>query len=277
MNTRGYLKLFIFTLILTVIFPIGGSTVFAAYDNGDVVQDSKYVDDQPSSHYNDGKYTGTLSEYLAGGVYKTKYVTTETSGAWSRADYVCKNGSWEETKNKHSDYTYRTPTYNSGGYSGILSYVTHWATSNTNTKYYPCEDGGTAYLSHTNDVRYGGTVTKDTRYYRFKGTVYAPVDPSKPGQPGYGGKEPGKGSGKSSGDFTWKLNKAGDTSKSNMILSNTAQITGNHYATRNKHYKITAPGVNKTGTSPLTDSVSNPNKLKGKSISYLFSYPLRKQ
>lgn len=56
-------------------------------------------------------------------------------------------------------------------------------------------------------------------------------------------------------------------------MINNAWITGNHYATRNPRYSIQSSGVvSQTSSSPINTVVNNPNDLKGKDITFRFSY-----
>ncbi|HLQ72761.1 MAG TPA: hypothetical protein VK125_00895 [Bacillota bacterium] len=56
--------------------------------DAETVRDRKFVDNQTSPNYNDGKYKGTLERYKAGGDRLTKPVTLNLSG-WSEQDYIC--------------------------------------------------------------------------------------------------------------------------------------------------------------------------------------------
>jgi MucBP domain len=60
---------------------------------------------------------------------------------------------------------------------------------------------------------------------------------------------------------------------SEVRILNGPIITGTHYATRNKTYKVNASGVlEQTEDHPINYSVKNPNSLKGKKITFEFSY-----
>src|SRR5690554_1729463 len=104
--------------------------------------------------------------------------------------------------------------------------------------------------------------------YRYQGLVEATVS-----NPTYSERVPGTTGGRASGEFFWQLDKENDSIESRVKLVNNASITGNHYATRNRSYSISSPDVvSETNSSPITTYVTNPNDLKGKNVTYSFSY-----
>ncbi|MGG0656473.1 MucBP domain-containing protein [Rummeliibacillus pycnus] len=91
------------------------------------------------------------------------------------------------------------------------------------------------------------------------------VNPSPP-DGGDGGS--GYTAGKASGIFAWNMLKTSSTSGSSIKFINTAAIAGNHFATRNPTKSITVNGSSYSNGSTM----SSPNSIKDKNITYSFSY-----
>lgn len=265
-NKTFFKKLFVLFFVWIII-----AQSFVEPINAETIVDRKWVTNQTSSYYNDGKYKGTLSKYLAGGSYDSKTVTEilEKYGHSSQY-YVCRNGTWHLEDERATDR--KAPIYyNSGGYTGYLYYQYHYSVEKIfypSRPWYPCDDWDSYTWTNYNNVVFSGTVVKDTRYYRYEGWVYAAVS-----DPSGSEKENGSTSGRAKGNFDWKLEKANDSSPSRIKLTNTMDIDGNHYATRNKEYKINISGVaSKTDNKPITLTINDPNDVKGKTAEYSFSY-----
>lgn len=240
-----------------------------------VVENKKWIDAHTSPYYDDGTYSGWLSEYVYSGYYtpaQSKTVYNTLPGE-ARVYYKCDEvtGSWVfDGDGWSTNQPYELPYSDHEGYSGTLY---RYSTTEDYVAPYPtgaCSPGQTHTQRKYYTAYYSGVVTKpavDTRVYRYRGYAYAVVsDPS-------GSHYAGGNSGGANGEFTWKLEKTSDTSESQIRLINNAWITGNHYATRNPRYSIQSSGVvSQTSSSPINTVVNNPNDLKGKDITFSFSY-----
>lgn len=153
---NGIKKAVIITFLVMTMLVVGDKSVA----NAETITDRKWVENQMTSYYNDGKYTGVLERYLAGGTIipeERKYVTGYPSSYYSdsygfygtltryisgyttipadskyvsmtgtgRSDrvYVCKRisgGAAWDQVSQTQTDIGQTRYYNSGGYSGTL-------------------------------------------------------------------------------------------------------------------------------------------------------------
>lgn len=240
-----------------------------------VVENKKWIDAHTSPYYDDGTYSGWLSEYVYSGYYtpaqsKTVY---DTRPGKAYVFYKCDEATWSwvfdgDGWNTNEPYVLDYRDYE--GYSGTLY---RYLTTEDYVAPYPtgaCRPGQTYQQKKYYTAYFSGVVTKpavDTRVYRYRGYAYAVVsDPS-------GSDYAGGNSGGVNGEFTWKMEKTSDTGDSQIRLINNAWITGNHYATRNPQYAIQSSGVvSQTSSQPINMVVTKPNDLKGKNITFTFSY-----
>lgn len=136
---------------------------------------SKSVTRQPSSYYNIGGYSGTLTRYIYSGNYtpsKNKTVGTSRNVGYY---HVISSGC-----SHHKVSPGKTPSssigYNSEGFNGTLNLTGVNAVGLSSSS---CSTCGAKYTFYTALVaNYSGTVTKptsDTRVYRYKGMVTKPA------------------------------------------------------------------------------------------------------
>ncbi|WP_088186395.1 Ig-like domain-containing protein [Desulfosporosinus sp. FKA] len=134
----------------------------------------------PSTYnYNSGGYVGTLNRtsigsYLAGGSYTPPdSKTVSTSQSLTCYIYWVYSGGWQSTGQSVSPSNYTNPVYyNSGGYSGTLTFTGAIGGSVTPSLPSTGSDGDTFTQSQPGTAYYSGTVTKpavDTRYYYYYG------------------------------------------------------------------------------------------------------------
>jgi hypothetical protein len=238
------------------------------------VENKKWVEAHTSPYYDDGTYSGWLSEYVYSGTYipPQSKMAYHTEPGESHTYYICDEATWGWkitwgwTTDKGQTWSYS----DAEGYSGTLY---RYLTTKDYEDHYPtgsCKPGEDFDQERKFTAYFSGVVTKpavDTRVYRYHGYAYAVVsDPS-------GSHYAGGNSGGVNGEFTWKMEKTSDTGDSQIRLINNAWITGNHYATRNPQYAIQSSGVvSQTSSQPINMVVTKPNDLKGKNITFTFSY-----
>lgn len=128
------------------------------------------------------------------------------------------------------------------------------------------DSNGNPYVSVPANAKYSGTAPNRNISLTFEYRVSLP-NPSKIHE------FTGATEGRASGDFLWKLDKENNDSESRMLIENTLSISGKHYDIRNVEYKASSSGVfSRTEGNKLHLYMADPNQLKGKTISYEFSY-----
>lgn len=79
--------------------------------------------------------------------------------------------------------------------------------------------------------------------------------------------------GRAEGEFNWKLMKQNDDETSVVEVKNKAEVTGEHFATRDLTYRTSSEGVfNALRNQSHSRIINNPNNLKDKKIEYSFQY-----
>ena len=136
------------------------SGTLTSYVHSGLPADDKYVTAQTSSSYNDGQYSGTLTQYVySGSPANTKYVSAQTSANYNSDGYTgtltryLYSGAYTPSDTKYIS-AHTSNYYNSGGYTGTLSKYTYSGSAG-DSKYVT---GQTS--SSYNDGTYSGTLTQ---------------------------------------------------------------------------------------------------------------------
>lgn len=151
--------------------------------------DTQYVSGQTSNYYNNGGYTGALTQYVESGAYTpadTRVHTVEQS-RWE-ASYEKWNGSfWEYDAVTSAAYTGKAPApYNVDGYYGeyvFTRYLTYEAFSSMPKPSNPQIGSSYGVAPNGNGIAlYTATAVRpasDTRVYKYEGNVTKPASDTR--------------------------------------------------------------------------------------------------